>query len=229
MTRTICATFGLACCALLAGSIARAQPPDPADMAKRYAESARQNAALMRQYSWKMRVEMTVDGKVRPAQIYQMRYDMDGKLQKTPLAAPEQVKKKRGIIRGAIQKEKIEDFKEWAEQLTEVVGEYMAPSPGTMMDFYSKARMSPGPDGTAQMAAGDFLQKGDKATFWVHKETNAPVRYNFVMTLDGDGVEGNVEFGQVTDGPRYAGRVSVLVPARKVTAKIENYDFMKQQ
>jgi len=228
MTRTIRATLGLACCALLAGGIAGAQLPDPAAMAKRYAESARQNADLMKQYSWKMRVETTVDGKTRPAQIYQLRYDRDGKLQKTPLTAPEQVKKKRGI-RGAIQKGKIEDFQEWTGQLAEVVQEYMTPSPGTMMDFYAKARMSPAPDGTAEASAGDFLRKGDRATFWIDKGTHAPVRFDFVTTLDEDAVEGKVEFGQVTDGPRYAGRVTVSVPARKVTAKVENFDYMKQQ
>ena len=105
----------------------------------------------------------------------------------------------------------------------------MAPSPGTMLDFYSKARMSPGPDSTAQMAAGDFLEKGDRATFWVNKATSAPVRYNFVTSLDGDSVEGSVEFAQVAGGPRYPGRVTVSVPARKVTTKVENSDFLKQQ
>jgi len=228
MTQTTRAIVGVACLALVGGGIAQAQPPDPAAMAKQYAENARENATLMKQYSWKMRVEMTVDGKSRPAQIYQMRYDMDGKLQKTALTAPEQVKKKRGIIRGAIQKSKIEDFKEWSAELAEVVKEYMAPSPGTMMDFYGKAVMSPGPEGTAQMSAGDFIQKGDKATFWVNRETNAPVRYQFFTTCDGDPVEGNVELSRVTDGPRYAGRVAVSVPARKVTARIENFDFTKQ-
>ncbi len=229
MTRILFTTLGLACCVLLSGRDAGAQPPDPAAMAKLYAESARQNATLMRQYSWKMRVEMTVDGKTHPAQIYQMRYDMDGKLQKTPLTAPEEIKKKRGLIRGAIQKNKIEDFKEWSAQLHELIKEYMAPSPGSMLDFYSKARMSPGPDSTAQMAAGDFLQKGDKATFWVDRESRAPLRYRFVTALEEDGVEGNVEFAQVTGGPRYPGRVTVSVPARKVTAKVENFDFLKQQ
>lgn len=228
MNESTRAIVGASCLALLFGCLAQAQPPDPAAMAKQYAENARQNATVMKQYSWKMRVEMTVDGKTKPAQIYQMRYDVDGVLQKTPLTAPEPVKKKRGLIRGAIQKEKIEDFKEWAEQLAETVKSYMTPSPGTMMDFYSKATMSPAPDGTAQMSAGGFLQKGDKATFWVNKETSAPVRYQFSTTLDGDPVDGNVEFHRVTDGPQYAARVTVSVPARKVTAKIENFDYLKQ-
>ena len=197
-------------------------------MARQYEERARENAASMKRYSWKMRVEMTVDGKTHPAQIYQMRYDLDGNLQKTALTAPEQVKKKRGLIRGAIQKEKIEDFQEWSEKLAETVKRYMAPSPGTMMDFYGKAVMSPAPDGTAQMSAAGFLEKEDRATFWVNRETGDPVRYRFLAQLDGDAVDGSLEFSRVAGGPQYPARVTVSVPAKKVTAKVENYDFLEQ-
>ena len=55
--------------------------PDPAAMASGYAQEAQQNAALMRQYSWKMRVEVTVKDETKPPKIYQMRFDVDGKPQ----------------------------------------------------------------------------------------------------------------------------------------------------
>jgi len=215
------------CLGALAGGSMRAQAQDPAAMAKQYAESAKLNAEMMTQYSWKMRVELTLDKETKPAQIYQLRYDADGKLQKTQVTATEEVKKKRGI-RGKIQKGKIEDFKEWTEQVVELLKDYMAPSPGTMMDFYSKAAMSSAEGGTVQMSATGFLTKEDKATFWIDKETGTPVRYQFVTTLDGDSIEGNVEFQRVTDGPQYPARVTVSVPAREVTAKIEQFDFVKQ-
>lgn len=227
MTQIIRAIAGFACLGLLSGGAARAQPPDPATMATQYADAARENATLMKQYSWKMRVEMTVDGDTKPAQIYQMRYDRDGNLQKTPLTAPEQVKRKRGI-RGAIQKDKIEDFREWSAKLAELIQRYMAPSPGTMMDFYGKAVMSPGPNGTGQMSAGGFLQKDDRVTFWVNRETNDPLRFQFITALEGDRVEGNVEFDRVTGGPQYAARVAVSVPERKIAAKVETFDYLKQ-
>jgi hypothetical protein len=226
MNRSVGASLVVACIAVLPGTPAGSQPPDPAAMAKRYSESAQKNAALLRQYSWKMRTEVTIKGDTKPAQIYQMRYDLDGKLQKTQLTAPQEVKKKRGI-RGAIQKGRIEDFQEWVAELTDLVKGYMAPSPGTMLDFYARATMSPATDSTAQVSAPAFLQKGDRATFWVDRETGAPVRFRFDTTLDGDPVEGNVDFGRIPGGPPYAARVKVSVPARNVSAKIENFDFQK--
>ena len=66
-----------------------AQQPDPAAMASAYAQEAQQNAALMRQYSWKMRVEVTVKDETKPPKMYQMRFDADGKPQKTLLSAEE--------------------------------------------------------------------------------------------------------------------------------------------
>ena len=42
------------------------------------------NAAVLRQYAWKMRLALTLNGEPKPPKIYLMRYDIDGKLQKTP-------------------------------------------------------------------------------------------------------------------------------------------------
>jgi hypothetical protein len=212
---------------LLSAGVVLAQTPDPASMARQYAVNARENATLMRQYIWQMRVEITLKGNTKPAQLYQMRFDADGKPQKTLLTQPQEEKKGRGV-RGRVKANKIEDFQEWAGKLAELVKGYMAPTPGTMMDFYAKAVLSSSPDGTVQISAGDFIQKGDKATYWLDKETKIPRRFAFETALDGDAVSGQVEFGQVEGGPQYAARITVEVPSKKVAAKIENFNYQRQ-
>lgn len=210
---------------------AAAQGPDPGAMASQYAANARQNATLLRQYAWQMRVEVTLKGEVKPAQIYQLRFDEGGKLQKTLLTAPQEQDNARGIkgrIKGRIKENKIEEFKEWAEKLSDMVKGYMAPTPGTMMDFYAKASFSKAPDGTVQISAGAFIQPGDKATFWVDPATKIPVRYAFQTVLGEDPVSAKVEFGAVQGGPQYAARVVVDAPSKKVSAKIENFGYQRQ-
>jgi len=205
----------------------KAQKPDPAAMAGQYAANAKQNATIMQQYAWEMRVEVSLKDETKPAQLYQLRYDLDGKLQKTLLTAPQEEGSGRGI-RGRIKKGKIEDFKEWANKLAELVKEYMTPSPGTMMDFYAKAHFTEAADGSVQITADDFIQPGDKATYWIDPATKIPHRYVFETTLDEDAVSGQVDFGQVPDGPQYAARIMVEVPSKQVSAKIENYNYQRQ-
>lgn len=211
----------------LATLLVLAQGGDPGAMASQYAANAKANAAVTRQYAWQMRVEVTLKGEPKPAQLYQMRFDVDGKLQKTLLTAPAEEKKSRGI-RGRIKENKIEEFKEWAGKLAELVKGYMAPSPGTMMDYYAKAAYSKSPDGKVLISGGSFLHPGDKASYWIDPSTQSPSRFEFQTVLEGDPVSGKVEFAQVPGGPQYFARLQISVPAKNVSAKIENFNYQKQ-
>jgi hypothetical protein len=51
----------------------------------------------------------------------------------------------------------------------------------------------------------------------------------FHATLDGDPIDGIVEFTNVPGGgPSYAARTTVTAPAKKLTAKIENSSYVRQ-
>jgi hypothetical protein len=219
-------TASLAALLLCTPGLARAQAPNAGAMADKYAQDAKANAALMRHYSWQMRVAVTYKDKPEAPALYQLNWAPDGTLQKTQLSAP-QSESGRGI-RGRIKKGKIEDFKKWLGELADLVKKYMAPSPGTMMDFYSKATFTAAPDGLVQVSAPSFLQAGDRATLFVDPNTNKPERYTFTTALEGDPVTGTVTYGHVPGGPQYAEQITVAVPAKEVTAVVNNFNFIKQ-
>jgi hypothetical protein len=217
----------IAIIAMSGGGVARAQAPSAGAMADKYATNARDNAALMRHYSWQMRVSVTYQDKPESPALYQMNWAPDGTLQKTLLSAPPKKESGRGI-RGRIKKGKIEDFQKWLGELADLVKKYMAPTPGTMMDFYSKATFTSSPDGTVAVSAPAFIQPGDRATFFVDQTTEKPARYTFTTVLEGDPVTGTVTYGQVAGGPQYAEQITVAVPAKEVTAVVNNFNFIKQ-
>lgn len=214
------------CCFTVAMPV-QAQTPDPGAMADRYAAQAKQNAELMQKYTWKMRVQITYKGDEKPAALYQMNY-ANGQLEKTRLSAPPKMPRKRGI-RGRIEAEKIEEFQAWAGQLTDLVKRYMAPTPGTMMDFYAKATFAPMPSGNVRASGSGFIQAGDAATYWIDPETHRPVSYNFTTALQGDPVTCSVTFRQVPGGPQYASTLVVSVPAKEVVANVTNFEFQLNQ
>ena len=204
-----------------------AQQPDPVAMASAYAQDVQQNAVLMRQYSWKMRVEVTVKDEIKPPKIYQMRFDADGRPQKTLLTAEEKQKKKRGF-RGRVQKKKVTAMKEWAGELADVVKTYTTATPGTMLDFYAKAKITPEADGTIKIEGTGFMQPGDTATFWLDQQTKRARRFTFATILDGDSMTGEVQYARVPGGPSYAAQTVIDIPAKKVRAKVETFDYVKQ-
>jgi hypothetical protein len=209
-------------------STARAQGPNPGLAADAYAANAKHNAELMQKYTWKMRVQLTYKGEEKPASLYQMNY-VNGQLQKTLLSAPPQESGRKHGIKHRIKEEKAEEFKAWAGQLTDLIKRYMAPSPGTMMDFYSRATFSPVPSGKVRATDVGFIQPGDTATYWINMQTKKPTRYAFSTSLQGDPVNTTVTFGQVPGGPQYASQINVSVPTRQVSATVTNFNFELNQ
>ena len=194
-------------------------------MAADYAKSAKENADLLRQYTWNMRVSMTKDGDTKPPQLYLVRFTIDGTLQKTLLTpAPEL---HGGPIMRTIEKEQMVLAKEQADKLAHIVKEYTTPSPGTMLDFYMKAKYVPGADDTLEIEGSDFVTPGDKVDFWVDKKTKKPHRFTFRTSMDGNPLTGVVNYEQVTGGPHYAARIEINMPNDSESAVVETFNYHK--
>ncbi len=56
-----------------------------------FAKAQKDNAAALREYTWKSRTEIKMKGESKSVKLEQVQYDLDGKLEKTPIgAAPEE-------------------------------------------------------------------------------------------------------------------------------------------
>lgn len=144
---------------MIVAGLAGAQEQDPALQALSFSDAAQQNARALMQYTWKMSVQVKVDGTAKPGRLYHMRYDSQGTLHKTPLSEPQDPKKPG--VRGRVQKKKQEAAKEYATSIAELVRNYSSPSTGTLVDFFKKATVIPRPDGTIEINGGGFLAQGD--------------------------------------------------------------------
>jgi hypothetical protein len=84
------------------------------------------------------------------------------------------------------------------------------------------------PGGLVQIVGEEVLTKGDKLVYEINPETQGLKRVLFTAPLEGDPVDGTVEFSSVPNGgPNYAARVTVNAPAKKLTATIENFEYVK--
>ncbi|MFI5210282.1 MAG: hypothetical protein ACHQ2E_07555 [Gemmatimonadales bacterium] len=218
---------GAAGAGLTAAAPLAAQNPNAGQMAEQYAQNAKANAQLMHQYTWQMRVSLSYKGEDQDPMLYQMNWDASGNLQKTLISAPPEEKKRHGIRKHVAESE-ISDFKKWMSGLMDLVKQYMTPNPGQMMDFYSKATITPSPSGGAAAMESGFIQAGDKVTFFMDPATKQPTKFTFETTYTGDPVSGTVNYAQVPGGPKYASQTTVNVPAKQVITTIENFNFVKQ-
>jgi hypothetical protein len=212
---------------LLAGP-ASAQSTDMKAMAQQFGQSAKANAAALRMYSWKMRVEVTLKGDAKPAKLFAMRFDPDGKVQKTALTPDAPPAPAGRGLKGRVVAKKTAEFKEWAGDLVDLCKGYLAPSPALLQSFFEKVLTAPAPGGFVQLYAEGVIAPGDKLVYEIDPKTQAIHRVLFHATLEGDPVDGTVEMANVAGGgPNYAARTTVAAPGKKLTAKIENYEYVR--
>jgi hypothetical protein len=218
----------LAGLSLLFTASASGQSEDMKAMAQQFGQSAKQNAMALRMYTWQMRVEVTLKGDAKPAKLFAMRFDADGVVQKTALnAAPPEPP--TGGLKGRIKAKKVAELKEWADDLADLCKGYLAPSPALLQGFFAKVLTKSAPGGFVQLYADGVISPGDKLTYEIDPKTQALHRVLFHATLDGDPIDGTVEFANVPGGgPSYAARTTVAAPAKKLTAKIENSSYVRQ-
>ena len=197
-------------------------------MAQQFGQSAKANAAALRMYSWQMRVEVTLKGDPKPAKLYAMRFDPNGVLQKTLLNPAPPAEPTNGL-KGKIKEKKIAEFKEWAGDLVDLCKGYLIPSPALLQAFFARVLTTPAPGGFVQLYAEGVISPGDKLTYEIDPKTQALNRVLFHATLEGDPIDGTVQFANVPGGgPSYAAMTMVNAPAKKLTAKIENFQYVRQ-
>jgi hypothetical protein len=144
--------------------------------------------------------------------MYKMRYDIDGKLQATPMTseskAPEQIE--AGLRR-----------------LARLALAYTQPGAHQFSKFLSTAEVWAGRGntaGTTRIEGSGLHVAGDRVVITLGKERAERMQVN--TTIDGDPFSLVAEFrGLPSDGPTYAARTTVRVPGDQLDIVIENFDY----
>ena len=223
----------LAAFALTAGSSASAQQKE------QFAQAQKDNAAALRQYAWKTRTEIKMKGESKSVKLEQVRYDLDGKLEKTPIdgapAPPAQKDAGRGGRRGGKLKEKViekkkDEFAELLQNLGQLVGSYAHMPPDKMRAFAASATLTPnqGDKKDQLLIQGkNVLQAGDTMSVWVDPKSYMFRAVEIQTSYEEKPVHFKGDFQPLTAGPTYSARSVLEYPDKEVELIVENYDYQK--
>ena len=205
---------------------------DPGRIGIEISKAIKGNSELLKSYSWKMRLGVEKNGKTEPAKLYMVRFDIDGKLQVTPLNADsEDGRKIRPLKRlKERRKEKKDDF---VEKVQELADQYANPTTGQLVDFCQQGRFKAGVGGmkgTLKVHGEKLIQPGDTATLWVRSDGYLPQKIAFTSQLKKNSLTGTIVFRTLENGPVYPARTIVQIASRKNTRiTIENFDYNRQE
>jgi hypothetical protein len=207
----------------LSSNLLPAQQPDMQLLAAGMAK----NQEALKQYLWQSRVTVEVDGEQKKVELSQMRYDMDGQLQKTSLGGESDQKKVRGPVRKNIAKKKKKQASEFAEQVKHQLHAYMTPQ--ALMDALSNA-FARKEDGKLMLRAENVVAEGDSLDCEIVEATKQMMSMRISTAVEGSPLNVEVIFQKLDDGPTYPARqiINTSFEKKKLVITTENYDYVKQ-
>jgi hypothetical protein len=180
------------------------------------------------------------EGGVEEREARAVRYDLDGKLEKTPIdGAPAPAAKEeaggRGRRGGGKLKEKViekkkDEFAELLQNLGQLVGSYAHMPPDKMQAFAANATMTP-KQGDAQdqllIQRKSALQAGDTMNIWVDPKSYMFRGVEIQTSFEEKPVHFKGDFQPLTTGPTYSARSVLQYPDKEIELIVENYDYQK--
>ena len=229
MSKKWCALF-LVACWMNVGSMAIGQHKEE------FAKAQKNNAAALREYTWKSRTEIKMKGESKSVKLEQVRYDLDGKLEKTPIgAAPEEPPQpkqgrpgRRGErLKGKVVEKKKDEFAELLQNLGQLVASY-AHIPADKMEAFAKnATVSSELGGEVVIDGKNVLRAGDTMSVSVDPKNYMMRGVEIATSYEEKPVRFKGDFQPITSGPTYPARLVLEYPDKEVELTVENYDYRK--
>ena len=213
------------------------QPPDAAagkkDHAAAVKESLQRSMAALRQYQWVETTVVSMKGEEKSRTQNSCYYGADGKVQKTPVAAPpkDEGKEKRGV-RGKVVENKKKEISDATKEAIALVKQYVPPDPAKIQAAQAAGKLTvtpPDPQGNVQIVIKDYLKAGDSLTLAANAATDQIGGVTVATFTDKakDAVGLKVGFGAFADGTVYPAKIQLDVAAQNLAVAIENSGYKK--
>lgn len=200
-----------------------------------FAEAHAANQAALRQFTWKSRTELRLAGDVKQVRLEQVRFGLDGQVQKTAIGGESSASASRpgppgpaGAIKKHVVARKTEAFKEMLADLGRLAESYSHMSPQQRLAFASHATVTPGQGsdtGSLRLSGRDVVIAGDHLTIWIDPASGAARRIEIATSYEGDAVTIAADYRRLPAGPTYQARSVLRHPAKQLDVTVETFDY----
>src|SRR5829696_856980 len=196
-----------------------------------FAASQKANAQTLRQYSWKSRTEIKLKGESKNVKLEQVRYDANGKLEKTPIGAPPAAAPggRGDRLKAKVIENKKEEFGEMMQGLGQLVASYGQVPPDKLQAFKATATTGRGEgalQGTEQIHGLNVLEQGDSITIWIDPASQMMRRVEIKTIYDKKPVTVVADYQSLPNGPTYMAHAVLTYPEKNVELTVDNSDYV---
>jgi len=196
-------------------------------------EAAARNKQALAQYTWVQQVTISLKGEQKKQEHFQVRLGPDGKPQKQSLDPPPAPPKHEGRLKKHIVEKKKEEYREYADQIKELIQQYVPPERDMLEQAYQKGNIMVGPEpgagGQYRLLISNYIKQGDKMTLVVDKTQKELSSLSIATYLDDpkDAVNVSVVFARVPGGPNHVSGETINGVSKQLTIGIQNSNYQR--
>ena len=184
------------------------------------------NTEGLKQYMWKRKSDVSVDGELKLTTYTEFSFDDQGKLQAKVVDAESSVKQKPGI-RGKVQQNAAEDKMDYVGKALDLAMAYTFMTKGQLLDFLGKATVTE-KDGVIEATGENVYVKGDKLTIHLDSKTNLYIDKKFSSLLGKDPIDGQIKYAKFSSGINHGSETVLNMPAQKMKIDAKNQDYSQR-
>ena len=207
------------------------------DLQKRVAEmkqTAATNKQELMQYTWQEQVNTILKGEQKKQEHFRVQLGPDGKPQKTSLDPPANTEPHGGPLKRHIVEKKKEEFKEYSDQIKELIQQYVPPEKDLLEQAVQQGNImigpAPGAEGQYRMVISNYIKKGDNMTLVIDKAEKSLASISVASYLDdpSDAVTVFVQFSKIPGGPNSVVAETINGVKKQLTIQIQNTNYQKK-
>ena len=196
-------------------------------MGSKIAEVCRNNAALIRQYTWNSRTEFIEKDNLKDIRIDRVSYGVDGRVIRTPVndfGVPLPL----GFLRRAMAETDRQKAEKYMIGMEKFLDQYTLPAAGKVVEFLSKAKiLSSDASGMLQLTGSSVVVPGDSISLRVDGTTLQVTRMEVSTFFEGDIVVVTSTFNTLPNGPTCIAYMEATITLKELRLQVHNYDYSR--
>src|SRR5215472_16936667 len=210
-----------------------AQSPEMQQKVTEVKEAAARNKQALSQYTWVEQITISLKGEQKKQEHFQVRLGPDGKPLKQSLDPPPAPPKHEGRLKKRIVEKKKEEYKEYADQIRELIRQYVPPERDMPEQAYQKGNIMVGPEpgasGQYRLVISNYVKQGDNMTLLVDKTQKELLSLSIATYLDDpkDAVNVTVAFARIPGGPNHVSGETINGVSKRLTIAIQNSNYQR--
>lgn len=196
---------------------------------KQHLAQSQQN---LKQYQWTQTTVVSYKGEEKSSTANSCAYGADGKVVKTPVAAPAEAEGKRGL-RGKVVDNKKEEMAAYMQSAVALIKSYVPPDPAKIQACKEAGKMTMTVIENGKRAKIDFKdyeKPGDNLGVEIDMATNQILGLSVASYLADakDAVNLSVAMAALPDGTGYPSTIKIDAPAKEMAVAITNSTYQKK-